>query len=322
MAMTDTSAALGEMGFPFPTEEEMREREKAAKDEVMAYIRSRWPEDRQQDNIYLGNIFSQLQAVRQERVCASCLEGGQPLCDGKRWVKSLARKEYRGQPRYEDGLRPCPLSAAKEAAATPFDRLVRSSRLTEKQQAQTFDAFSLDGVSRDIRRAYFLAMGAVTDGSWLALCGQRGTGKSHLAAAIAIDVMRKRGQQAYFRLVSEMLDDLRRGYDDGDHDVQMSFLKEVPCLVLDDLGKERGTDAARDFLYQIIDTRYREGRQVILTTNAKSKEELAGWNEVSFLAPLISRMDEMGDWVFITGAEDYREKKGKARRVNVGKKVA
>ncbi|MBQ9527313.1 MAG: hypothetical protein IJR68_06855, partial [Fretibacterium sp.] len=83
-----------------------------------------------------------------------------------------------------------------------------------------------------------------------------------------------------------------------------------------------GTDAARDFLYQIIDARYRERRQVIITTNAKSKEELAGWNDVSFLGPLISRMDEMGDWVFITDAEDYRARLGKARRSSAGKKVA
>ena len=128
--------------------------------------------------------------------------------------------------------------------------------------------------------------------------------------------MRKKGQQAYFRLVSEMLDDLRHGYDDRDHDAQMSFLKEVPCLILDDLGKERSTPAACDFLYQIIDARYRERRQVIVTTNARSKEELASWNDASFLAPLISRMDEMGDWVFIADAEDYRAKLGRERRAN------
>ena len=134
--------------------------------------------------------------------------------------------------------------------------------------------------------------------------------------------MRRKGQQAYFRLVSEMLDDLRQGYDDGDHDAQMDFLKEVPCLILDDMGKERGTRAAHDFLHQIIDSRYREGRQVIVTTNAVSKEELASWGDASFLAPLISRMDEMGDWVFISEAEDYRVRLGRERRASAGKAVA
>ena len=321
MGMTDTSSALGAMGFSIPTEAEMREREQTAKNEVLAYIRSLWPEDVVDETAYIGDVYAQLQAVRQGRVCASCQEGKKPLCDGKRRVSSLMRKEYHGRPRYEACYRSCPLRAAKDASVTPFDRLFSHSRLTEKQRGQTFETFNREGVSRDVRRAYFMASGAVEDGSWLALCGQRGTGKSHLAAAIALETMR-RGQQAYFRLVSEMLDDLRQGYDDGDYDAQMKFLKEVPCLVLDDLGKERSTDAAKDFLYQIIDARYRERRQVIITSNAKSKEELTGLKDVSFLAPLISRMDEMGDWVFIAGAEDYRTRLGRERRANAKKEAA
>ena len=321
MGMTNISSALGTMGFSIPTEAEIREREQAAKNEVLTYIRSMWPEDVVDEMAYTGDVYAQLQAVRQGRVCASCREGGEPLCDGKRPVSFLMRKEFCGQPRYKACYRPCPLRAAKEDGRTPFDRLFTHSRLSEKQRGQTFEAFDRDGVSRDVRRAYFMASGAVEDGSWLALCGMRGTGKSHLAAAIALETMR-RGQQAYFRLVSEMLDDLRQGYDDGDHDAQMQFLKEVPCLVLDDLGKERGTDAAKDFLYQIIDARYRERRQVIITSNARSKEELAGMKDVSFLAPLISRMDEMGDWVFIAGAEDYRARLGRNRRISSGKAAA
>ena len=157
------------------------------------------------------------------------------------------------------------------------------------------------------------AMGAANGGDWLTLGGVRGVGKSHLAAAIALHVM-KQGQQAYFRLVSELLDDLREGHERGDYAAQMKFLKTVPCLVLDDMGKEHSTGAADDYLYQIIDSRYREGLQIIVTTNARNKEELASWGEASYLAPLISRMEEMGDWVFITDAMDYRERLGQIRR--------
>ncbi|MBQ9528619.1 MAG: ATP-binding protein [Fretibacterium sp.] len=315
MSERGTGEVMSAKGFSIPTEAEARKWEQKARDEIMAYIGSRWP-DANEGSIS-GDIYSVLRAVRQERMCASCCDSDSPLCDGGRAVMALDRRErIRGGYLYTSSLRRCPRSQAGTNKATLFERLAANSRLSRKQLAQTFGAFNREGISHDVRRAYFMAMGAAEDGAWLALCGRRGTGKSHLAAAIALEVMRKKGQQAYFRLVPEMLDDLRHGYDDGDHDEQMEFLKSVPCLILDDLGKEHSTPAACDFLYQIIDSRYREGRQIILTTNARSKEELASWGDASFLAPLISRMDEMGDWVLIANAEDYRVKLGKARREN------
>lgn len=318
MAITDTGAVLKEMGL---SAADLREQAQAAKDEILSYIRGKWPEAQWDELSSRNDIYGTLRAVRQERICASCLESGDPLCDGRRSVGIILRQESARGCSYAPYVRPCPRAQAEKAKVTPFDRLVAHSRLCEKQRSQTFDAFNLEGVNRDVRRAYFMALGAASDGAWLALGGRRGAGKSHLAAAIALETMRK-GQQAYFRLVPEMLDDLRRGYEDGDHDAQMGFLKKVPCLILDDLGKERGTSAAHDYLHQIIDSRYRHGLQVIVTTNAASKEELAGWDEASFLAPIISRMDEMGDWVFITNAEDYRERKGRERRAKTGKAVA
>ena len=42
--------------------------------------------------------------------------------------------------------------------------------------------------------------------------------------------------------------------------------KGVQCLVLDDLGKQRNTEAAWDYLYQIINYRYENKLQTIVTT--------------------------------------------------------
>lgn len=332
MSFTDIGAAVGSMRFHFPSEAEVEAQREADRNEALAYLHSKgWTEATLDDVTAWGphTAMEIIKAKRQELACEKCRETGILTCPTGRVIPVICRsKDAWGRVRYDVPYTHCPVRMEKVANETPFDRLLSYSRLSEKQRGQTFEAFNRDGVSLDVRRARLMAMGAAEDGAWLTLGGRRGAGKSHLAAAIAIEVMRKKGQQAYFRLVSEMLDDLRHGYDDGEHDAQMSFLKEVPCLILDDLGKERSTPAACDFLYQIIDARYRERRQVIVTTNAMSKEEMVKWgdkadsNNASFLAPLISRMDEMGDFVFISDAEDYRARLGRERRASIGKAVA
>ena len=117
-------------------------------------------------------------------------------------------------------------------------------------------------------------------------------------------------RQALFRNVPEMLDDLReRAKNHDDFFYAMRKYKDVPCLVLDDLGKEKTTQAGLDYLYQIIDSRYRNGKQTIVTTNARSIEGLKNrWNEDA-IEPLISRLLEKGTWVTIREAENRRLKK-------------
>ena len=85
--------------------------------------------------------------------------------------------------------------------------------------------------------------------------------------------------------------------------------KRVPCLVLDDWGKEKTTEARLDYLFQIIDYRYRNGLQTILTTNAFNMEGLKKrWN-ADMIEPLVSRILENGAWVTIHASENFRLKK-------------
>ncbi len=285
-----------------------------AHEKALVYLRARWP-DAEWDDVRNKNdlaVAELLRAAEQDQACAECQRAGGRRCGGK-MVGTVVRGEYRGRPSYEVRFRHCPMR--KDVCRTPYEALVAKSGLSCRQRGQTFEAFNTACLGSSVLGARLQAMAAAKDGkSWLTLGGVRGVGKSHLATAIALSAMRQ-GKQAYFRLVPELLDDLRAGFERGDYIARMKFLKTVPCLVLDDLGKEHSTDAADDYLYQIIDSRYREDRQVIVTTNARSKEELASWGRTSYLAPLISRMDEMGDWVFINDAEDYRARMGQIRRV-------
>ncbi len=107
-----------------------------------------------------------------------------------------------------------------------------------------------------------------------------------------------------------MLDELRQTLrEHGDFYGAMRRLKDVPCLVLDDLGKEKTTQAGLDYLYQIIDYRYRNGKQTVITTNALTMSELKNPYNADKIEPIMSRILEGGDWVSIQSAENYRLRK-------------
>ncbi len=75
----------------------------------------------------------------------------------------------------------------------------------------------------------------------------------------------------------------------------------MPYLVLDDFGIQRNTEWEMEMLYDLIDSRYAEGRFTIITTN-QSKEEV---QELS-RGRIYSRISEMCHQVETIGI-DYRQ---------------
>ena len=187
-----------------------------------------------------------------------------------------------------------------------FGELFRKSGLVKRHVYQTFE--TLEDVNQEITMARIQAKKAAIEHSNIILAGHAGVGKTHLAVAIAIYTM-KEGRQARFRLVNELLDELRQAARyASDYLYVINGFKMTPCLILDDLGKEKTTDAGLDYLHQIIDYRYRNELQTIVTTNALSVEELSSWGNANFITPMISRLLENGVWVSIRNSGDYRVK--------------
>lgn len=99
--------------------------------------------------------------------------------------------------------------------------------------------------------------------------GKAGNGKTYIAFAIANE-LNKQGKTAMAISVSRLLQILINGYNKVEDLREIELLKvisETDLLILDDLGTENKTSWSYEKLYNIIDTRYRARKPIIITTN-------------------------------------------------------
>ena len=96
------------------------------------------------------------------------------------------------------------------------------------------------------------------------LWGPVGTGKSYFAACIANALMEKEIPVRMTNFAA-ILNDLNAAY--GGRNEYLERLSRYRLLILDDFGMERGTEYALEQVYNVIDSRTRSGRPLIVTTN-------------------------------------------------------
>lgn len=100
----------------------------------------------------------------------------------------------------------------------------------------------------------------------LLIFGGIGSGKTHLAAAIA-NQMIDRGIPSLFATFSSHLEHIREEFDHTGQKKYLSMMKNTPMLVIDDLGKEKRSDWTQQVLYDVINYRYEHLLPIIITSN-------------------------------------------------------
>lgn len=102
----------------------------------------------------------------------------------------------------------------------------------------------------------------------LFISGPKGTGKTHLAASIANQLIQK-GTPVICMTMIDLLERIKRTFARGgaDEGTVLSIYKTVPLLVIDDMGKEPPTEWAVSTIYNIINGRYEAYMPTIVTTN-------------------------------------------------------
>ena len=141
---------------------------------------------------------------------------------------------------------------------------------------------------------------------WLVLFGQNGTGKTHLAAAIA-NSLREQGRVCLFITAPRLVEYLREAFNPRrDHDDdwasltdRLNLIQTAPALVVDDLGAQNDTPWVNEQLYLLFDYRQVATLPTVVTTNL---------DMVAMEPRLSSRLRNRGisELVSANGARDYR----------------
>lgn len=107
----------------------------------------------------------------------------------------------------------------------------------------------------------------------LIISGKAGVGKTHLAAAIANQLMAE-GVSVICMTMIDLLSRIRATFGTGtmSESEVLSTYKKVPLLIIDDMGKEPPTEWAVSTIYNIINGRYEAMMPTIVTTNYGESE--------------------------------------------------
>ena len=195
-------------------------------------------------------------------------------------------------------------------------RLLGDSGIKKRFQRRRFENFNRDTPQR--QRAYGIAKTYADtwdshkeDGTGLYIEGTNGTGKTHLAAAIAMQLITERGIPVICKTSGDLLLDIKNAYDSAGSTEKevLDVYKKVDLLIVDDLGKEQCTDWSISTLYSILNGRYEEMRPTIITTNYSGEDLVRaltprGYDNLKVQA-IISRLREVSQVMTMAWA-DYR----------------
>lgn len=240
--------------------------------------------DNRGETRHVGEIIANLQHKMTRRLPPDHIPGstlkpwtpeeGDPdceACQGIGWVRNQAAKP--GDPEFGklQVCAACRPDYAKEIAARAYRRNVATidRYAIQPRPDATFETFETDGRDRSIRAGKIASRRFATqqtDNPWLILYGPVGTGKTHLAMA-AVNHIRQQRIPVLFASAPDFFDLMRPGKKPLAAEEALQIAKDVPVLIIDDIGTNKRTEWTTETLYKIVDNRYRTLAPTMFTFN-------------------------------------------------------
>ena len=128
-------------------------------------------------------------------------------------------------------------------------------------------------------------------GKGMVIHGVSGAGKTR-ALWLLLKRLSEQGVRYRYWQARKLADTLATSFKRNQHEDIMHRLQTIPVLVIDDLGKERGTERWETDLFDTVNTRTEYDRPIIVTTNLKSDDLIERYNDKELAEALIRRVFE------------------------------
>ena len=189
-------------------------------------------------------------------------------CDGcscqhkAKWKNLMVKADCRNDEVFLS-LNNCKFNQQKYKAQK-MKSLMESAQIPVNYRQDTWQDFT---IQQGNMRAAAFAQKAVQDDKSLYLWGKCGTGKTKLTSIIANERLKK-GLPVLFVSLPELYRGLKANFDkNGSSSELLELVKKAKCLILDDLGASSRTEWSVGILQELIDYRYTQALQTIITSN-------------------------------------------------------
>ena len=160
--------------------------------------------------------------------------------------------------------------AIKKARTKKFESM---SIIDNKFKESTFESSDLEESYMKLAKLYadkLIEKNGTNQG--IIFYGNCGTGKTHASSCIANHLMINNKGVLVISL-SSYLTKLRTEWSELEIKV-IDLVKDCDLFIIDDLGTESKTEWVMEKIFTLIDTRYRSGKAMIITTNLKYDKDL------------------------------------------------
>lgn len=183
-------------------------------------------------------------------------------------------------------------------------RLLTQAGMGTEKTLESFD-FSFNHSINAVNIRELATCRFIERGEGVFFIGPAGTGKTHLAKALAHQACRKYFTVAYFAFY-QLFNELAKAEINNRLDKLLKRLIKIDLLVIDDFGVKKIDRQSAEYFYTIIDARY-AAKSIILTSNRAVTDWIAVFPDPLMANAILDRIAHHSHHIIIKG-ESYRKK--------------